>query len=104
MPQKRRGAIAYSRPISLRLEADRIVFPNHQGQGREIPLGPRTKDSIEKVVAVVWKQMEAWGSAGNGAYWKPVLKCEVAPDARSRFRALKILLLDSGIDVDWKTQ
>ncbi len=99
LPQRRRGAIGYSRPISMRLEADRIVFPNREGADRVIPLGPRTKDSIDKVVAVVWKQMESWGSAGNGAYWKPVLKCEVAPDAKSRYAALNILLLDSGIDI-----
>jgi hypothetical protein len=102
LPQKRRGAIGYSRPISIQVQADRIIFPNHQGEGREIALGPRTGDSVDKIVAVVWKQMEDWGSAGNGTYWKPVLKCEVAPNARSRFRALTILLMDSGIDVGIK--
>ncbi|MCG8584460.1 MAG: hypothetical protein MI757_07095 [Pirellulales bacterium] len=104
LPQKRRGSIAYSRPISLEVRADRLVFPNYQGEGREITLGPRTKDSIDQVVAVVWKQMESWGSAGNGAYWKPVLKCDVAADARSRYRALTILLMESGVDITIKTQ
>ena len=104
LPQKRRGSIGYSRPISVQIQADRIVFPNLQGQSSSVELGPRTSDSIDQVVSVVWKQMESWGSAGNDAHWKPVLKCDVAPDARSRFKALTILLMDSGVDVGIKQQ
>jgi len=41
--------------------------------------------------------MESWGLAGNGMYWRPLLKVDVAPGGERRFIELRSLLEGSGL-------
>ena len=43
--------------------------------------------------------LKAWGIAGRGMYWRPVLLIEVTPDAEFRYAELKALLDNSGLIV-----
>jgi hypothetical protein len=62
-------------------------------------LGPRTASSIDVLVSDVWEHIDAWGIAGRGMYWKPVLQMSVAPGAEQRFNDLSALLTGSGLAV-----
>ena len=70
---------------------------------KEIPLGPRTSDSVDDLVAAVWEHIDAWGIAGKGMYWRPILHAEATPDGAARLSDLKILLAGSGLTVHDKT-
>ena len=46
--------------------------------------------------------MDAWGMAGSGMYWRPILNVYVAPNAERRFSDLQTLLEDSGLTLQRK--
>ncbi len=100
------GATPYTRPITVQCYSDRLVLTPERGAGQqpvEIPMPGRTRDAIDPFVQALWKRMDGWGLAGNRAYWKPVLKVEVAPGAEGRFQDLQRLLDDSGLVIERKT-
>ena len=72
------------------------------GPRKEIALGPSTAGSIDKLVAALWEQMDSWGIAGEGMYWRPVLNVYVAPGAQQRLEDLQILLDGSGFNIERK--
>ena len=82
--------------------ADRLVVISDRGRAGDkvVPLGPRTASSIDLFISAVWEQMEAWGMAGRGMYWRPVLQVRVAPGAERRFAELSALLEGSGLTVE----
>jgi hypothetical protein len=84
--------------------ADRLVLAPGAGTGSAtvIPLGPRTAGSIDKFIAALWKEMDSWGIAGEGMYWRPVLEVYVAPDAQQRLEDISVLLKDSGFTIERK--
>jgi len=45
-------------------------------------------------------RLAAWGIAGRGMYWRPVLHVYVAPEAEQRFAELSALLEGSGLTVE----
>ena len=78
-------------------------FPTRaSAPARKSRLGPSTAGSIDKLVAALWEQMDSWGIAGEGMYWRPVLNVYVAPGAQQRFEDLKILLDGSGFNIERK--
>lgn len=100
------SAVPISRKIRIRCQPDQLVIvANDRGATTEqmVPLGARTEDSVEELVARVWDHMDRWGMAGNNMYWKPQLLFEVAPEARPRYEEIKALLEGSGLDVAEKT-
>jgi len=100
LPGRHAQAVAVSRPVSVMVRADRFELLPEQGRGsRVIPLGPRTETAIDDFVGALRKEMNEWGIAGNGLYWKPVLMLHVAPDGYRRAADLKRLLDGSGIGV-----
>ncbi len=97
-----RGSVGISRPIRVACYADRLVVISDRGpaDNRTVPLGKSTGSSIDTFVSAIWEQMEAWGMAGRGMYWRPVLQVSVAPDAQQRFADLARLLDGSGLAVE----
>ena len=57
----------------------------HQGSVRPV---------VDEFVKSVRDRMQAWGIAGKGAYWKPVLQIEVREGAEPSYRELVALLED----------
>lgn len=98
------GSVPITRPIRINLYADRLVIVPEQGtsEPKVIPLGARTVDAIDGTVSALWDQMDSWGIAGRGMYWRPVLNVYVAPDADSRYADLANLLDGSGLEVQRK--
>jgi len=102
LPEKAANAVPITRPIRVQCRGDRLILlpstlssPGNQ----EIYWGEQTEDAVDELVSKVWEQMKGWGMAGNGMYWKPILSCEVAPEARQRYEELAALLSESGLDV-----
>jgi hypothetical protein len=102
LPEKAVNAVPITRPIRLQCHTDRLVLlPSTltNSGSKEIYWGDQTDGAVDELVSKVWEQMKGWGMAGNGMYWKPVLSCEVAPEARWRYEELAALLAESGLDV-----
>jgi biopolymer transport protein ExbD len=98
------GSVPVTRPIRIDLYRDRLVIVPEKGMAsiRVIPLTSRTEDAIDGMISAVWELMDAWGIAGKGMYWRPVLSVYVTPGAESRYRDLATLLDGSGLEVKRK--
>ncbi|MEN6450313.1 MAG: hypothetical protein ABFC96_07475 [Thermoguttaceae bacterium] len=96
-----RGSVGLTRPIRIECYADRLVVLSDRGpsNSRVVRLGARTDSSIDTLVSAIWEQMEGWGMAGRGMYWRPVLQVSVAPDAQQRYTDLARSLEGSGLTV-----
>ena len=99
-----RGGIGLTRPIRVECYADHLTVISERGpaNNRVVPLGSHTRTSIDAFVSALWEQIEAWGMAGRGMYWRPVLQVSVAPGGDRRFSDLEALLDGSGFTVKRK--
>ena len=106
LPNATRGSVPISRPIRVECHRDRLVIVPEKGttRSRSVPLRPQTEESIDEFVSAVWEQMQSWGIAGNGMYWRPILNVYVAPDAEGRYAELDALLEGSGFSMERKQQ
>lgn len=102
LPGATAGSVPITRPIRVDCYADRLVIAPEEGRGKEVRLGPRTRDSMDEFVAGVWDHMDSWGIAGRGMYWRPVLSVRVAPGAEQRFEETQSLLEGSGLKIERK--
>ena len=106
LPDAGSGSVPISRPIRILCDRDRLVIVPERGRARtkSIALAESTEASVDEFVSAVWDQMESWGIAGNGMYWRPVLNVYVAPGAEQRYAELATLLEGSGLNVERKEQ
>jgi len=102
LPSRSPNAVAYRRPLRLSCRGDRLLLLSEDRPGavvREFPFRPDVASAIDPMVDHLWSEIDSWGVAGYGAYWKPELRVDVAPEAAGRFADLKRLLENSGLDV-----
>jgi len=105
LPGNNQGAVALTRPIRIELRADRLVFWSDDRPSRpvrQVALNGPTEDAVDELVAAVWKEMQSWGIAGRGLYWRPTLSFHVHPNAAWRYQELAVLLSDSGLDTKYR--
>lgn len=98
-------ANAYTRPVRVTLTpAELYILPDaHSGRPvQTIKLQGATVEHVETLVEAVQRQIDGWGSAPVRGYWRPVLSVQVAPGAERRFEELRVLLDDSGLEVERK--
>ena len=76
-----------SRTIHIECRGDCLILKPDFGnpQPRVIPFGPRTADSVDKLVAAVWDYTKGWGIAGRQMYWKPRLELELGLSGEGRY-------------------
>jgi hypothetical protein len=89
----------------MECHADRLVLLPDRGEYREpvvIPMPGETAAAIEPFVSATWRRMEEWGIAGDGCFWKPILRVRVAPTGETRFAEFAALLEGSGLAVERK--
>jgi uncharacterized membrane protein YgcG len=100
----RPGSVAVTRSIRVECHGDRLVVVSERGPdfSKVIPLGQRTSSAVDPLISAVWEQMDSWGIAGRGMFWRPVLHVYVAPDADRRFTELSRLLDGSGVTLERK--
>ena len=102
LPNKSPNATGLTRPIQIYCAADRITIFSDRGAGEQIMIAGRTEEAVDELIANVWSQVDTWGLAGRGMYWKPVLSMHVAPDGVRRYTELRTLLDGSGLEVTGK--
>lgn len=76
-------------------------MPDERGQrqGKIIPLGNRTVDAVDDLVAAVRNHMDAWETAGEGMHWRPELRLQGEAGAEQRVNDLARILQNSGMDI-----
>ena len=67
--------------------------------GKVVPLKGDTVQSLDEFVKQVHEQIDGWGIAGNGLYWRPVIVLTVGPDGQRRASDLARLLKNSGLEL-----
>lgn len=102
LPNYTNRATGITRPIRIRIEADRLLIVPEKGErraARVVPIEGSMSRATEGLVAQIWKEVEGWGIAVSNGYWKPVLNVEVAPGQDALFEQLETLLDGSGLEV-----
>jgi hypothetical protein len=104
--QKNPRDVPVRRSIALVVRKDQIAVLSDEARprsrqlaGKTIRLDGETVESIDNLVQIVHEQVDSWGIAGEGLYWRPVLTLYVGPDGRQRADDLARLLDDSGLEV-----
>ena len=99
IPKTARNAVAVSRPIRMECTAKGLRIAEPKGQQHAlIPWQSDMENAAREVVEQAWKETEAWGSAGKGMQWRPVLVANVEPGGESKYRELEAALKASGIE------
>ncbi len=101
-----RGAVPIRRPIQVVVRQDQLaLLPSRHAVGGEaatgkvISLNQPIGQISNEFVAALRTRIEEWGLAGNGMYWRPVLKLNVGPGAEQTAEQVLRLLKDSGVEI-----
>jgi hypothetical protein len=106
LPQKPQRSIPVRRTIRVAVqEGQLIILPDDvpssaaTAAGKVVPLKGDTVQSLDEFVKQVRNQIDGWGMAGNGLYWRPVIILDVAPEGQRRANDLARLLKNSGLEL-----
>jgi hypothetical protein len=104
--QKPPRAVAVRRTIHVIVREDQLaIVPDDEPlrtaaqSGTVIPLHGDTVEAMDAFVGHVREQVDSWGMAGNGLYWRPVIVLQVGPEGRRRADDLERLLKNSGLEL-----
>jgi hypothetical protein len=89
--------VALRRTVTVAVFADRLLVGN---EAVSVPMPGPTGAHVETFVSAVRQQIDSWGLAGSGLYWRPVIKLDVRQGGGPRAGEIKTLLTRSGIDVE----
>jgi hypothetical protein len=90
------------RTIRVAVGQDQLKVVTDSGPvaaGKSIPMRGDTVESLDEFVKQVHQQIDGWGIAGNGLYWRPVILLDVGPDGQRRADDLARLLKNSGLEI-----
>ena len=98
-------AVPVTRPIRIECFADRVIIVSHDRKKvrKEIRLSGSTVDAIDAFVHDIDEHVAAWGMAGRGLYWRPVLNFYVAQNGVFRYEDIALLLEGSGMIIRRKS-
>ncbi|MBQ9873304.1 MAG: hypothetical protein IJM30_02470 [Thermoguttaceae bacterium] len=92
LSQDRRENSAVERPVLVRCEESRIVFPRQAGVRAETRIerskGSSGADLDRELMEAFAFCAKSWGAAGRDAYWAPFIKADVLEGGEERFREL----------------
>lgn len=101
--QKPQRAVPIRRTIRVVVRNDQLAIlpdaatgPNN---GKVIPFHGDTVQSLDEFVKQVRDQIDGWGIAGNGLYWRPVIDLSVGAEGQRRANDLARLLKNSGLEL-----
>ena len=103
LPSRTERGTVYRRPITVYCAANELVVESGTGlddRRKVVRFDGLTQNAVAPLVAEVWEKIDSWGFAGTGGYWKPELKLNVLPGGLHRANDLRVLLDDSGLDID----
>jgi hypothetical protein len=95
--------VGYVRPIRVFCSESALLM-NPEAGGPDprvtIALDSDLEASVLQLATEVRKRIYSWGPAPANGYWKPSLRVQVLPGGRPTFDRLKILLDQSGIELE----
>ncbi len=89
-----------TRPLPMECYADRFVLSGTPGFDQVIIPISTPIPTVKRLAKEIGGKIKGWGDAGRGAYWKPILRVRVSPDARDQFALLQEMLRGSGLIVE----
>ncbi|MEX2185971.1 MAG: hypothetical protein WD875_04215 [Pirellulales bacterium] len=94
-------ATPVTRPLRITCYGDRAIIASDdpRREPKQIEFKSQTSDSADDFVAAVWNEVKAWGIAGKGMYWRPVLSFDVHAGGDLRYEDLRRLLDGSGFEM-----
>jgi hypothetical protein len=105
MRQKPQRSVPVRRAIRVIVRQDQLaILPDTAktptaANSRVVPMKGDTVQSVDQFVKQVHAQIDGWGIAGNGLYWRPVIVLTVGPDGQKRADDLARLLKNSGLEL-----
>ena len=103
-----RGAVPIRRPIHVVIRQDRMAILRSRDsdtdssyQGAVISMDQPVDQIMAEFVTALREHMKDWGLAGNGLFWRPVLKLNIGPRGQKQAARMSRLLEDSGVEIDW---
>jgi hypothetical protein len=106
LPRKNARAVSIQRTIQVVVAHDYLTIISdarpRRGHGagvKTVPLKGDTVEAVDELVHAVHDQVDAWGIAGDGMTWRPVLSLLVAPGGERRADDLTLLLKNSGLEL-----
>lgn len=104
LPNIAGNSLAISRSVLVTCTPSALLLEPEIGVTKPpeaFPFEGTTRTAIQPFVNALWREIENWGVAGPGAYWRPTLKIAIAESAaESRFADLAKLLEGSGLIVE----
>jgi len=100
LPSRNQGGTAYLRPITVVCSANHLRIKTAAGQERTIEFKSGAVAAVDVMVEEIWKRIDSWGIAGQGSYWKPQLRIQVAPGGERRYATLQHMLHNSGLVIE----
>jgi hypothetical protein len=105
LKQKSDKSVAVRRTIRVTVREDQLTIvpdapgPRGAASPKVVPLRGDTILSLDEFVKQVHGEIDGWGIAGNGLYWRPVIILDVAPTGQRRANDLARLLKNSGLEL-----
>ena len=94
--------VGIKRPVRIVCDQQQLKILPERGTRTELQIF-RHDGSIPAVidpfVNAVQDRLQSWGIAGQGIFWRPVLRVQVQGNAENNYRHLLQLLDQSGIEV-----
>jgi hypothetical protein len=87
------------RQDQLVLLPNRHAIDGDAATSKVISLSQSMPEISSEFVAALRSRVDEWGLAGNGLYWRPVIKMHVSQDGEQTAEQVLRLLRDSGIEV-----
>jgi hypothetical protein len=106
LPRKNARAVSIQRTIQVVVAHDYVTIISdarpRRGRGsgvKTVPIQGDTVEAVDELVHAVHDQIDAWGMAGKGMTWRPVLSLHVAAGGERRANDLTRLLKNSGLEL-----
>jgi len=89
-----------TRPVPVECLKDRIILSATPGTDAVTIMLGKPIPTVKRLAKEIGTQINQWGDAGRGVYWKPILRVRVAEDARPQYERLLLMLDGSGLIVE----
>ncbi|MCR5163761.1 MAG: hypothetical protein K6C40_07070 [Thermoguttaceae bacterium] len=89
-----------TRPVPMECRKDRIILSATPGTDAVTIMIGEPIPTLKRLAKEIGTQINQWGDAGRGVYWKPILRVRVAEDARLQYERLLLMLDGSGLIVE----
>ena len=98
------AGVAVTRPVRIQVYGDHLIVKSSKlspgASDRVIKLGTDSSAAARSFIEAIHSEIEDWGMAGNGTYWKPVLNLSVTADGQALADRIAKALRQGGMEVN----